>query len=59
MVGYSESIKAANRRHRKRRERMSPLRRAIVDAASATALTIAAAALWAAMLAPLIAYVLR
>lgn len=53
-MGYPENIRAANRRHRERRERMHPLHRAIRDVASTTALILASLALWAGMLAPII-----
>lgn len=53
-MGYPENIKAANRRYRERRERMHPLHRAIMDAASNTALLLTSLALWAGMLAPFI-----
>ena len=53
-MGYPENIRAANRRYRERRERTHPLLRAIRDAATTTAITLAALAFWAVMLAPII-----
>jgi len=58
-MAYQESIKVANRHHRERRERMHPLRRAIVDAATAVAIIAFCLAFWAAALAPLIAFLFR
>lgn len=58
-MGYPENIRAANRRQRERRERMHPLHRTIRDVASTTALILAALALWAVMLAPVIAPLFR
>jgi len=53
-MGYPENIKAANRRYRERRKQMHPLHRTIRDVASASALILAAVAVWAVMLVPII-----
>jgi len=53
-MGYWEQIGVANRRHQERRAGMDPRRRWIQDAVSKTAMIVAAVAIWAIILGPVL-----